>query len=219
MESPSDATKSEYQLFASPGCGSVTSEALLVLANLPHRIEYLPFDSLGPQNERLRALNPLGQVPTLLLPDGTVMTESAAIALLIAARVPAARLAPAADDPGFPVFLRWLVFLTASLYSTFTYADFPARFVTDHDAQKELKQRVRERRQQLWIQLESALDPDPWTLGSRFSALDVFVSVMTRWTPRRDWFAHNCPKLYRLALQVDENPRLKIVWSRNFDTG
>lgn len=213
----SERTSVPYQLFASKGCGSVVVEALLALADLPHTIEYLPFESLGPGNERLRAFNPMGQVPTLLLPDGTVMTESAAIALLVAARAPASQLAPPAADPSYPVFLRWLMFLAASIYSTFTYADFPERFVTDPDARQELPQRVLEHGRRLWAQLESSLAPAPWTLGTRFSALDVFVSVMTRWRPQRDWFATHCPKLTAIAKSVDARPELAAVWARNFE--
>ncbi len=36
------------------------------------------------------SLNPLGQVPTLVLPDGRVMTESAAIILHLADQAPQA---------------------------------------------------------------------------------------------------------------------------------
>ena len=42
--------------------------------------------------DRLRVVDPLGQVPTLVLDDRTVMTESAAIALWIAERYPDAWL-------------------------------------------------------------------------------------------------------------------------------
>ena len=34
--------------------------------------------------DRLAQVNPLAQIPTLILPDGAVMTESAAITLLLA---------------------------------------------------------------------------------------------------------------------------------------
>lgn len=37
-----------------------------------------------------RAVNPMGRLPTLILPDGTVMTESLAIMLLVADRHPEA---------------------------------------------------------------------------------------------------------------------------------
>jgi GST-like protein len=39
---------------------------------------------------------------------------------------------------------------------------------------------------------------------------------MTRWRPRRDWFAEQCPKLHAIALACDADPRLAPVWARNF---
>jgi GST-like protein len=56
----------------------------------------------------------------------------------------------------------------------------------------------------------------PWFLGARFSALDIYVTVMTRWTPRRAWFAANTPKLGALAARGDAVPELAAVWQRNY---
>ena len=53
-------------------------------------------------------------------------------------------------------------------------------------------------------------------LGERPSALDLYVSVMTRWRPRRAWFAEKCPRLYKIATAVDQDERLQGVWATNF---
>ncbi len=190
-----------YTLLANPGTGSAIVEAALELAGLPYAIETVDPWTAGASRERLRALNPLLQVPTLLLPDGSVMTESAAMVLLVADRAPAAGLAPATDDAARPAFLRWLIFLVGSLYPTFTFGDDPSRWVGDAAARD---------------QLEEALDPAPWCLGATFSALDLYVGVMTHWRPRRAWFAEHCPVLHRVAQAVDGEARLRKVWARNF---
>lgn len=205
-----------HLLFTSRGCGSAIAEALLELARIPYEREEHAFKTLGPGNERIRAYNPLGQVPTLVLPDGSVMTEVAAIALHLADAAPDAGLAPKVGDPARPQFLRWLVFLVADVYATFYYADKPEKFVSGDAPAKELKESIREHRLNLWRMLENVVAPAPWFLGRQFSALDVFVAVMTRWTPRRDWFAENTPKLMAIARAVDERPELKEVWARNF---
>jgi GST-like protein len=41
---------------------------------------------------------------------------------------------------------------------------------------------------------------------------------MTRWRPRREWFAEACPRLYEIAVAVDEDARLANVWATNFDS-
>jgi GST-like protein len=209
-------TTSPYRLLGQKGYGSVIAEAAFALAGIGIAIEDLDYETPGPDRDRLLALNPLGQVPTLILPDGAVMTESAAIVLHVADLAPEAGLVPALDDPDRPRFLRWLVFLVSAVYPTFTYGDLPERWVPA-DAAPLLKESTNRHRESLWRQVEAELDPSPWLLGERFSALDLYVCAMSRWRPRRDWFAAACPKLHRVALAVDALPALRGVWARNAD--
>ena len=158
------------------------------------------------------------QVPTLVLEDGTVMTESAAITLLLADRANDDTLVPRAADPLRPAFLRWLIFLVANVYPTYTYADDPSRFVESADAQAAFKSAVDHYAQRLYSQLE-ANAAEPWFLGSRFSALDIYVAVMSRWRPGRAWFAEHAPRLSAIATNAEGLDRLAAVWRRNFASG
>ncbi len=94
----------------------------------PWGYEEVDYTQDGPERDRLLALNPLGQVPTLVLPNDEVMTESAAIILLLHDRAPHAELAPPGGSPLLPRFLRWLLFINAEIYPTCTYADHPQRW-------------------------------------------------------------------------------------------
>lgn len=205
-----------YTLIGAPGWGSAIAEALLDLSGLPYQVEDIDATKPTTESKRLTALNPLAQVPTLLLPDGAVMTESAAITLLLADRAPAAELAPPPGDPTRAAFLRWLVFIVANVYPMYTVGDDPSRFVSGEAAQKELRDSTDAYRAKSWGIVEAAIAPRPWFLGTRFSALDVYAKVMTHWRPRRDWFKDNCPKLMSVALAADKEPRLAKVWQRNF---
>ena len=64
--------------------------------------------------------------------------------------------------------------------------------------------------------VESGVVADPWFLGRELTALDLYLAVMTRWRPRRPWFAEHCPKVHAVALRADGEPRLAKVWERNF---
>ncbi|QCN97356.1 glutathione S-transferase family protein (plasmid) [Azospirillum argentinense] len=205
----------EYRLYGAPGWGSVLTEVMLVQCGVPFVFEDVAgFDAQGEARQRLLTLNPLGQVPTLVLPDGTVMTESAAIALLLAERHPDAGLAPPPDSPERATFLRLLVWLVANVYPTFTYGDYPERWVTE--TPEALGAAMVEQRKTLWLWLESQLSDGPWVLGERFSALDIYVGAMVHWRPRRAWFAEHCPKLSGVVGRVLALPNLEPVWSRNF---
>lgn len=208
-----------YTLCANAGSGSAIVEAALELTGLPYRIEdFAIFDEgrAAAERARLRAINPLAQLPALILPDGWIMTESAAMLLHLADRAPEAGLAPAADSPERPAFLRWLQFIAGSIYPTFTFADDPARWVTDPAARVELVDRVLDYRKALWQQVEASIEPDPWFLGARLSALDLYVGAMVHWRPRQAWFADHCPRLTAVAAAIAGHPRLLSVWARNF---
>ena len=206
----------DYKLFGRAGWGSALVEAQLAWYGLPFAFE--PVGDLFKEPDaraKLETVNPLAQVPTLVMPDGTVMSESAAITLLLADITGHDSLVPRAGAPDRAAFLRWLVFLVANIYPTFTYADDPARFVSVNAARDPFRAATDAYAQRLWRQVETAART-PWFLGERFSALDIYVSVMTRWRPKRGWFENETPKLFAVACRADLKPELVEVWKRNW---
>jgi GST-like protein len=205
-------------LYGRPGWGSVLIEAQLLRYGLPFRFEDVgDLFTSAEARTALAAINPVAQVPTLLLADGRVMSESAAITLYLADLTGRDDLVPGPHEPERAAFLRWLVFLVANLYPTFTYADDPQRFVADAAAAKAFRARVDAYAMSLWRMVEPAV-AGPWFLGERSSALDLYVGVMTRWRPRRAWFADATPKLHAIAQAIDADPHYADVLARNFAT-
>jgi GST-like protein len=208
-----DGAVPPWRVIGCRGCGSVIAEAALVLCGIAYERDEVDYGEAGPARDRLLAHNPLGQVPTVILPDGAVLTETAAIALHLDEQVPSAGLFPAPGDPLRREALRWLMFLVAAVYPTFTYGDEPEKWVGD--AGPALRAATHAHRQRLWHQLEGAAR-GPWFLGARFSMLDVYVTAMTRWRPGRAWFADSCPRLSAIATALDDDPRLRALWAANF---
>ncbi|TWT14974.1 glutathione S-transferase family protein [Reyranella sp. CPCC 100927] len=208
-----------YKLYAHTGWGSALTEAQLAWYGLPFETEEVGnlFRSKAAR-ERLTKINPLAQLPTLVLPDGRIMTESVAITFHFADSAPAGRsLVPASPGAERDAFLRWLVFLVTNIYPTFTIGDDTSRWISGDGPRKELQEAMEAYRERLWRMVEpAASDEGPWFLGARFSALDIYISVMTRWTPKRAWFAANAPKLHAIALRGDTVPELAPVWQRNY---
>ena len=205
-----------YKLYGRAGWGSAIVEAQLAWYGLPFTFE--PVGDLFKEPDaraRLEKVNPLAQVPTLVMPDGTVMSESAAITLLLADVVGQDSLVPKPGAPERAKFLRWLVFIVANIYPTFTYADDPARFVSVNAARDPFRAATDAYAQRLWRQIESETG-SPWFLGERFSALDIYLDVMTRWRPKRGWFEAETPRLFAIARRADQVPQLGPVWARNF---
>lgn len=73
-----------FTLFHAPGSGSTFTLALLQAMNVPHEVVKLNFearDEDSPDALRLKQANPLCQFPTLITPEGAVMTEMGGVAL------------------------------------------------------------------------------------------------------------------------------------------
>ena len=209
---------SMFTLYARDGWGSVLVEAQLAWYGLEHdRVQVGDLLGSAEARDAIADVNPLAQVPALVLPDGQVMTESAAITLYLADLTGSTELVPAAGEPSRAAFLRWLVFFVANVYPTFTYADDPARFVEIEEARAPFRARVDDYARRMWRVLESAAR-EPWFLGQRFSALDLYITCMTHWRPGRAWFTENAPRLAAVAARTDDEPRLREVLARNFPT-
>ena len=96
-----------------------------------------------------------------------------------------------------------------NIYPTFTYADDPARFVEGEATQQVFERKVGAYRERLWRQVETVVGA-PGFLRPRFSALDIYIAVMTRWRPRRGWFQAEC-------LGTRAVSGLFTAWSRGLD--
>jgi GST-like protein len=208
-----------YKLWGRAGWGSTIVEAQLVWYGLPFTFEPVGDLFKSPDARRkLEKVNPLAQVPTLVMPDGSVMSESAAITLLLADLTGKDTLVPPAGAPEQAKFLRWLVFLVANIYPTFTYADDPSRFISLTAARDPFRAATDAYAQKLWRQIDGEVG-SPWFLGNRFSALDIYLDVMSRWRPKRGWFETETPHLFAIARRADQVPELAEVWKRNFPAG
>jgi GST-like protein len=202
-----------HQLWTTPGYGSALAEAALLWVGEPYqRIDIAEHDE--PAWDRLRTVNPLAQLPTLVLDDGTLLTESAAIMLWAGDRKPGSGLVPLPGAPERVRFLRFLMLLVAAVYPTFTYGDVPTRWVPE-SARDALRNSTDERRKALWRMMEGEAQA-PWFFGAQPCAIDLYLCVMTRWRPNRPWFEAECPNLYAIATRMDDEPRFAALWKANF---
>lgn len=205
-----------YTLYGAPGGGSQIVEVALRLCDAETAYVDLAWEDDWAASPLAR-VNPLLQVPTLILPDGEVMTESAAILLHLAESYPHTNLAPPVDAPERARFLNVLVILVAAVYPTFTYGDIPPRFVEgDAAAGEKLRRATDARREQLYRGLNTAAET-PFFLGSRMSAIDLYLWRMVDWRPRRAWFDTHAPRLAAIADRVGELPAARAARARSPD--
>ena len=209
-----------YTLYGAAGSGSVPVEAAMTLIGLDYRVAEAVTWEGEAERDKVAAVNPMRQIPALILPTGEVLTESAAILIWLADAHPEARLGPSIDDPRRAQFLRWMSFVPAAIYSMFWVRDEPSRLVGDDAAaQAELKRRTLERIADCWRVMDSQIAPGRFLLGDELSVLDLYVAVASRWTPRRARFYAEAPRMAEVVRRVDALPALQAFWAARFPLG
>jgi GST-like protein len=207
---------STVELYGCRGCGSAVVEVLLERAGVEFVYHEVAPWKPGPATDSLKAVNPLAQVPTLKLANGTIVTESAAIIVMLDESYPAARILPPAGDPRRLLALRWIVFIAGNMYPAISLVDFPERWVKSEAARAELKDGAVERLKVYWTLLEQALKPAPYLLGSEMTALDIYAAMLSRWEPGRAWVDEHCPQVASALALAEQDPIVARVWERNF---
>jgi GST-like protein len=204
------------KIFGAVGSGSVPIEATLTLLGIPYEV----IEAVTWEDEAARKLvatvNPLRQVPALVLPSGEVVTESAAILIYLADLHPQARLAPGPDDPKRAQYLRWMTYVSAAIYALVWIIDDPARIVAGKEQALTVADRIRDRRADCWRMMDEQIAPGRYILGDELSVLDLYVAVVSRFAPRRTRFYKSAPKMAEIVRRVDADPRLKEFWAKRF---
>lgn len=205
-----------YVLYGDRRSGSVPVEIALAEIGAPVEFRPVPLDTDAQLADEYRRINPMGRIPTLLLPDGTVVTESLAILLALEARHSEAGLLPAADDSARAVALRWMALLAGEFYPCVTRSDYPERFSADPAHAPAIRERAREMAREIWRIVEREAAPAPFVLGDRFSLADIYLAPLSRWMDGESWMPAECPKVEALARAVAARPAAGAVWRRHY---
>jgi glutathione S-transferase len=207
-----------YTLYGDLGSGAFSAEAALAEAGAPYSFELVLLEKNEQKSPGFLAINPSGKMPALRLPEGDIVTESAAILLTLADHFPQARLLPPGGSVARARAYRWLAFMAAEIYPFVEIADYPERFVPDGGDAKALRDiaraRIRER-----ILIIERMTEGPFLLPGGFSILDIYAAMFTRWSIGREWREANIPRLNALAAAVSKRPAIAPVWARHFNNG
>jgi glutathione S-transferase len=169
-----------YTLYGRHGAGSLAPQIVLEEIGAPYEIVWV---SKGAADlEVLRRINPFGKVPVLVLPDGSVVRESAAILLHLTGAYPAAGLAPETGTSAHARFLEAMVSLSANMYETLLRYFYSDRYsAAGAAAGAQIKAQALED----WnVQLERIAGTlSPYVLGEQYSAADPYLYMLAGWYP------------------------------------
>ncbi|MEM1047477.1 MAG: glutathione S-transferase family protein [Pseudomonadota bacterium] len=196
-----------YTLYSFPGAGGIAIEAALADSGIPYRSETVPLEEPGYDRTDYLDLNPRGQVPALVLPDGSTMTESAAILLHLADAHPEADLAPPPGSVERAQVMRWLCFFAVNVYEGELRRHNAHRFTSAKDGAGAVAEAATHHVARQYALFEAALaDGGPYFLGPRICILDYYVWMLSYWVGDRTWLERDCPKVEALTRAVRERP-------------
>ena len=200
-----------YTLYNRPGSGGFVVEAALTLAAAPFELVELDSKAGTPLPESFRETSPWGQLPVLVLPDGSVMTETSAILVHLALSFPDKRLAPPPGTPAHGAFLRWTVFANVNLYEAVLRRGYPFRFTDDPGGHDALRSAAVRRMGEALAVIDAHVE-GPFLLGEEMTAADIYLAMFLVWY-RGDAAP---PRLVRIGDAVRRHPVVGPIWRRHF---
>jgi glutathione S-transferase len=203
-----------YTLYCRPGAGSVAVEALLKLCGATYKTIDLERSAEGLLPEFFHRINPKAEVPTLQLPDDSIMTESAAMMIHLADLHPAAGLAPAVTATERAAYLRWMIYLATALYNSDLRLFYPQRFTTTASECDGIKAKAEAMMSREFEIYAEALRPGPFMFG-RMTALDIYAAMLVNWAPDISTLFKKHPNLKAMYEAVTKVPAINSVWARN----
>jgi GST-like protein len=188
-----------YTLYGSRGSGSSIAEAALERCGLDFRSVRASQWEADSAIDELKKINPLGQIPTLVLPDGSVLTESAAILIHLGLEHPQSGLVPA-EPSARAQTLRGLVFIAANCYSAISQSDYPERYTTDtsESAVDAVRQGARRVLHKHWDIFADTFRGRPFFGGDVPGALDIMAAIVSKWSGTRAHLANHRPEFLAL---------------------
>lgn len=199
-----------YKLYWGRGGANMAPHAALEEIGAGFELVELDFDRNEHKSAEYRKLNPNARVPTLIV-DGKTMYESAAILLYLCERHPDAKLMPPPGSPERAHFLQWLFFFTNTVQEEMMHWHHADNYMDSETGRAELQKIAERRLATMWTQICKTLaDPGPYLLGARFSAIDIFLVMLCRWTRKMAKPATEWPELKRLVDLVTARP----AWQR-----
>ena len=189
------------KLYSMPGTCALSVHIVLEWIGATYEIEVMAKGD----NRRADylAINPFGQVPALLLEDGAVLTEAAAILAYLAESFPRAGLGGEETPKGRYRLTQLLSYLTSEVHVAFKPYFTPQRFLDDPGQFSALQARAFVVLAPMLQTLETRLGDADFILDGRRSVADAYLYVLLRWAQEAPGGLSGYPGLSRFRTRME----------------
>ncbi|PXX41866.1 glutathione S-transferase family protein [Undibacterium pigrum] len=194
-----------YTLYYCPGTASMVIHLALLEIGAAHELKLVDVEKKQQKDPEYLRLNPNGVVPTLVI-DGRPYLESAALLMLLSERHPEAGMIPAAGTVERDQWRQWIIFISGSLQSAFRAWFYPSELGFEEHSEA-TRAALQQRIAAIWDQLDLHLSKNgPYLLGETFSAVDLQLTMLMRWSRNMPRPATEWPALSKLAQLITARP-------------
>jgi len=195
-------TEQVMKLFTRPGTCSLASDIVLREAGVPFDVVKVSRHT-GKTSDGVdfSQINTKGYVPALLLDNGELLTENAALLQYIADLNPAAKLAPPVGTLERYRLNEWLAYLNSEIHKAYSPLFHP-------DAPEAMKEYARANLTKSLGWLAGKLGTQPYLLGEQFSVADAYLFVMLSWAVHVKFDLTRWPNLVAFQERVGARPHV-----------
>lgn len=204
-----------YRLYYYPGNANLAPHMLLEELGVPYELVLVDREKGAHHGAEYLKLNPNGRIPVLV--DGDlVLYEAAAICLHLVDRHPEAGMAPAVGINERAEFYKWLIYLTNTLQAELMTYFYPERLTDDDAASAQVKAHAESRVGAMLDLIEKTLADHngPYLLGTRYTAVDPYLLMLSRWTRMMHNPARNRPHLGRFLNRMIARPAIQRTFEQ-----
>ncbi|MEC9435109.1 MAG: glutathione S-transferase family protein [Pseudomonadota bacterium] len=175
-------------LYYAPGSAAIAPQAAMEELGLDYDLRLLDPETRAQKAPDYLALNPSGRIPTLVDGDLTLF-ETGAILLHLIETHPGAGLAPEGGRER-ALFTQWLFHLCTTPQATFHEWFYPGRWAAGPADEARVRAAGVAKLEADFALLDAAVGGETSFLASGFSALDLHIAMLARWSrdmPRPMW--------------------------------
>ena len=204
-----------YVLYGHRRSGSLIVELALAELGIDYITKDIDLNANAQRDAAYASVNPQRKLPALITPEGETLTETVAILLTLDERHRQVGLLPPPASTDRAQALRIILFVATELYPLVEINDYPERFAPSPGSAATVREIARDLWRQRWLLIEDQVTADPHALTWGFSAVDMYIAVVSRWAQQDSWRAKNLPKIENMTRALSQRAPSNQVWRRH----
>ena len=169
-----------YKLYYSPGACSFAVHCLLEATGAEYDTIEANIGAGDTGSDEFLALNPRARVP-VLLEDGEILREAAALLIHLADKFQHTKLIPAVGSVARAKCLEWLSYLSSTLHPLYWGIWRQERLTTDESAYSAITDKCDQELLKEYDKIADHLATRQYVLGDELSIADLYLFVFVRW--------------------------------------